>query len=640
MRDDALPLVSVVVPCFNQAAFLRESIASALASYSGPIEVVVVDDGSTMPGSNRLFQDAERMSADVRTVRKENGGLSSARNAGIAACRGQYVQLLDADDLIAPPKIDAQVAHFALRPSLDVSVGDFLLCDEDLNSFWKPGDTIGQFSLSKEDFLYRWERGMAIPIHCALFKRSVLGESPFPEALHAKEDWVFWTKLCLSEARMAYIPLHLSAYRQHSSSMRRSVLKMAKSWVRAIIEIDEIAAERHSIFFDRSIDWLNTYYRQQIEYREEMEGTALPDKASDEVQLDVSRSLIEQLIVAASSYRPGEKPLISIVIPIYNHFQYLPECLLSALNQISTDSEIVCVDDGSSDRRVRDLLETLKSACPGLKILSMPENSGISATQNYGVAATSGKYIAFLDCDDSLQPSAIAEVEKLLLEDESIGYLFTDRFDVNSAGDVVRTAIYGGYESIGPSGIVEDDLLDGMVASHLKVVRRDLYLEVGGSDSSVDGVQDWDLALKLVNKAKFKYLALPLYLHRIHSRSVTTSARVAQFRKTNVVRRRFLERHFGSRAPVESCEKTLPGEVAGDLRKLTHQLQRHWRDQKRCIAHLSGPIPIYVLNFFREFNSYFDEIYFDEPATFFSLIGYCWSEKMLRPISLGEPTSI
>ncbi|WP_249212173.1 hypothetical protein [Burkholderia cenocepacia] len=86
---------------------------------------------------------------------------------------------------------------------------------------------------------------------------------------------------------------------------------------------------------------------------------------------------------------------------------------------------------------------------------------------------------------------------------------------------------------------IKNDLLDGMVASHLKVIRRSTYLKAGGSDDAFSGIQDWELALKIAEFGRFHYLHEPLYRHRVHTRSVTSSDSVGQFRKTNIVRRRF-----------------------------------------------------------------------------------------------------
>jgi len=88
--------VSVVIPCYNAARFLRETLASALNQTCRPLEIIVVDDGSTDDSA----AIAESFGPPVRVIRQANQGESVARNVGIAAARGDYLQFLDADDLL------------------------------------------------------------------------------------------------------------------------------------------------------------------------------------------------------------------------------------------------------------------------------------------------------------------------------------------------------------------------------------------------------------------------------------------------------------------------------------------------------------------------------------------------------------
>ena len=92
-------LVTVVIPCYNGAAYLAEAIQSGLMQSHSSVEVLVIDDGST-DGSPAIAQGYP-----VRYIRQENRGLSSARNTGIAQSRGQYLVFLDADDRLLPDAI-------------------------------------------------------------------------------------------------------------------------------------------------------------------------------------------------------------------------------------------------------------------------------------------------------------------------------------------------------------------------------------------------------------------------------------------------------------------------------------------------------------------------------------------------------
>lgn len=97
--------VSVVIPCYNGAAYLRETLESVVHQTAHPLEVVLVDDGST-DGSAEI---AEAFGPPVRVIRQENQGESVARNRGIEEARGEWVAFLDADDIWKPEKLERQL---------------------------------------------------------------------------------------------------------------------------------------------------------------------------------------------------------------------------------------------------------------------------------------------------------------------------------------------------------------------------------------------------------------------------------------------------------------------------------------------------------------------------------------------------
>lgn len=109
MNGDATPLVSFIMPNYNHAAFLGAAIESALAQTAPQVEVIVVDDGST--DNSRAV--AEAYGARIRYIWQQNQGLSAARNTGVQAARGQYIALLDADDLVEPTYVERLLARLA-----------------------------------------------------------------------------------------------------------------------------------------------------------------------------------------------------------------------------------------------------------------------------------------------------------------------------------------------------------------------------------------------------------------------------------------------------------------------------------------------------------------------------------------------
>lgn len=109
-----LPVVSCVVPVFNGEQFVAEAVASIFAQAHRPLEVIVVDDGSTDGTAGVL----DGLGGGILRVRQENQGPAAARNAGLGLARGEYIAFLDADDLWHPDKLARQLVRFRERPGL------------------------------------------------------------------------------------------------------------------------------------------------------------------------------------------------------------------------------------------------------------------------------------------------------------------------------------------------------------------------------------------------------------------------------------------------------------------------------------------------------------------------------------------
>ncbi|MDX1948588.1 MAG: glycosyltransferase family A protein [Pirellulaceae bacterium] len=112
------PLISVVIPAYNAERFLAEAIASVHRQSHAPLEIIVIDDGST----DRTAEIA-RAGRDVWCWRQPNGGIGSARNAGVAAVQGDLLAFLDADDLWTEDKLARQLAVLQSRPEIDLVAG-------------------------------------------------------------------------------------------------------------------------------------------------------------------------------------------------------------------------------------------------------------------------------------------------------------------------------------------------------------------------------------------------------------------------------------------------------------------------------------------------------------------------------------
>ncbi len=183
---DKRPLVSVVIPNFNYGDFLAEAIESALGQTYPNVEVIVVDDGSSDSSPAVIASFAGR----IRPVAKENGGLSSARNAGIRVTRGDLLLFLDADDILAPGAVEGLVSAYTACGS-----GDRLVYGDSLFS-----DGSAAWSVKRKSPSGRiWHEllgGNFICCHEALVpRRLALEEAGFDESLRMSEDFDLWLRL-------------------------------------------------------------------------------------------------------------------------------------------------------------------------------------------------------------------------------------------------------------------------------------------------------------------------------------------------------------------------------------------------------------------------------------------------------------
>ncbi|MBR1804327.1 MAG: glycosyltransferase family 2 protein, partial [Muribaculaceae bacterium] len=120
------PLVSVIIPVYNMQEYLAECVTSVLASTHSPLEVVIVDDGST-DGSLAVARDLAATDERITVITQPNSGVSRARNHAIEEARGEFILPVDGDDRIAPQYIEHALRHFEADPDVKVvtACGEF-----------------------------------------------------------------------------------------------------------------------------------------------------------------------------------------------------------------------------------------------------------------------------------------------------------------------------------------------------------------------------------------------------------------------------------------------------------------------------------------------------------------------------------
>lgn len=202
-----MPKVSVIIPCYNQGAFLDEAVNSVLAQTYQDFEIIVVNDGSTDEFTNRLLSDYDR--PKCRLLHTPNKGLASARNSGIAEARGEYILPLDADDRIGREYLAKGVEALESDPQIGI-----VYCFGELFGARRGRIAAPAFSLRK----MLWSN----LIFCSAFfrKEDWSGTGGYnPNMKHGCEDWDFWLSLLELERKVYRIPQVLFYYRIKDASM-------------------------------------------------------------------------------------------------------------------------------------------------------------------------------------------------------------------------------------------------------------------------------------------------------------------------------------------------------------------------------------------------------------------------------------
>jgi glycosyltransferase involved in cell wall biosynthesis len=220
--------VSVVIPTFNCVQYLPEAIESVFAQTHVPHEVIVVDDGSTDGTEEQLRNYAGR----IRFFRKENGGVSTARNMALREATGDLIAFLDSDDVWHPRKLEMQVA--CLRKNPDVGLLGARMIDWPQQEFREIAEEMQEGKMIAIPFETLAVKNVFIT-STVVVRRSItekVGE--FDPTLRGPEDYDYWLR-CLQVTRTANLNLSLAGYRTVPGSLGQQAISM-EAGMRRILE--------------------------------------------------------------------------------------------------------------------------------------------------------------------------------------------------------------------------------------------------------------------------------------------------------------------------------------------------------------------------------------------------------------------
>ena len=257
--SDAHRSVSVVIPAYNAVATLEAAIASVRHQAYSPIEILLVDDGSTDASPEVIRRLAV---ADLRAFRQPNRGVSAARNTGIREARGELIAFLDADDEWLPGKLARQVEFLSLRPEVGLVYTLIEQVDADGRITgvrpWKPG---------RDDYAHLYHSNRIATSSVLVRRELLLRAGLFDESIRVTQDYDLWLRIA-AISPFAGIPEPLTRYRYRGGISRdietvyRDHLKILdRAPLQPESGVDDVARERARALYQYRLGRL--YARQR-----------------------------------------------------------------------------------------------------------------------------------------------------------------------------------------------------------------------------------------------------------------------------------------------------------------------------------------------------------------------------------------
>ena len=228
------PTVSVIIPTYNRRAYVQEAVDSVLAQTYTDYEIIVIDDGST-DGTGEALRERCGALSDGRIIYEwqENQGLSAARNRGIESSRGQYIALLDSDDLWMPEKLERQVACLSQHPEVAMVFSQARIIDAagNMASNRILNSEVTEEKLSLEALCF--ENCILVPSSAVIARSALDRVGVFdPEIPCYGEDYDLFMRIRLVSP-IACIDQPLVAYRIHGSNLGGLTAENSGAWLRA-----------------------------------------------------------------------------------------------------------------------------------------------------------------------------------------------------------------------------------------------------------------------------------------------------------------------------------------------------------------------------------------------------------------------
>jgi len=421
--------VSVVIPVYNAELYLSQCLDSIVSQTLKEIQIICVDDCSTDSTPDILKRYAARDNRITVITNKTNLRAGESRNRGIKIAKGEYLHFMDSDDYLELNAYEELYGR-AKKHNLDLLQAkvhgiDFETSEEVANKRYNLTHLHQQDFDVKTNFHKNPEKFMKIMVTpwSSLYKNSMIKKYNIQfNDLICVNDRSFFNHAIISARSVMFMdhyflyhrinnPNSLIGIRARNFDCHFKSYEIIKAQC-SHLNKDELFYVLESELQDMFI-WYNKYKRENV----------LAEKITAQVQsfvnkLDMSifkdhlkrcrwlSDYVDLKWLPRTLERSGGVK-VSVIIPVYNVEDYLPQCLDSVLGQTLKDIEVICVDDGSTDKSPEILKEYADKDSRVLVIHQ--ENQFAGAARNKGLEIAKGEYLSFLDADDFFEPTMLQQ---------------------------------------------------------------------------------------------------------------------------------------------------------------------------------------------------------------------------------------
>ncbi len=449
--------ISVIMPVYNVADHLEKAIDSLIHQTLKEMEIICVDDGST----DHSMEILERFAAEddrIKILYQDHAGVGEARNRGLSEALGEYVIFLDSDDffditllekvvkkgkktladvvLFGAKRYDNRTGHVIDAPRYlwrKLLPEQEVFSRKDMN-----GELFGLTTPSPWTKAFRRQFVLENDIWFQSLPNSndvrfVMTALAVAERISVvQEDLVFYrvfregslqngkdsNPLCFLDAYEAtYDELHRRGiYEDVAHGFCNMVLSGCAYNLDTMHTQEAFWTAARALCSERFecmglLDFPDEYY-DMVKYRDYIKGLRYAIQTREEFE-NTNKYEPEILVKCGNDFREKK---VTVIIAVYNMEKYLSECLESVLRQTLKELEIICIDDGSTDKS----LELLLSYAQKDERLSVyrQKNCGLSVTRNRGLKRASGEYVYFIDSDDILDEDALEHLYHRSIENK------------------------------------------------------------------------------------------------------------------------------------------------------------------------------------------------------------------------------